>query len=257
MSQYVLERSVLIRAERATVYRFFEESELFAAWWGEGSTIEPREGGAVRIVYPGGSVASGSVVAMEPGASVRFTFGYEGEGKPIAPGSTTVTMRFEDHPLGTLVSLSHAFDDAAVRDMHVPGWRYQLALFANAAAGVQHAGIEGVVDRYFALWSEADESARAAALAEIATEDVTFRDAFACVSGRDELVAHITAALAHGAGGALEREGPARQVQGTVLVDWVVRGPDGNPAMSGTNACELAPDGRLCAVVGFWSPPSA
>ena len=43
--------------------------------------------------------------------------------------------RLDSHPAGTLVQLTHEFADAAVRDHHVQGWRFQLSLFANAMAG--------------------------------------------------------------------------------------------------------------------------
>jgi hypothetical protein len=53
-----LERSVLIHAERATVFRYFTDSARFARWWGEGSSIDARPGGAMRIRYPNGIEAS-------------------------------------------------------------------------------------------------------------------------------------------------------------------------------------------------------
>ena len=43
--------------------------------------------------------------------------------------------RLDSHPAGALVQLTHEFADAAVRDHHVQGWRFQLSLFANAMAG--------------------------------------------------------------------------------------------------------------------------
>jgi len=45
-----LNRAVVIRARRETVFRFFPDSTRFAAWWGSGSAIEPRPGGAVTSV---------------------------------------------------------------------------------------------------------------------------------------------------------------------------------------------------------------
>jgi len=43
-----------------------------------------------------------------------------------------------------------------------------------------------------------------------------------------------------------------RQCQGMAVVDWVAQGPDGSPRGKGTNVFELAPDGRVRRVVGFW-----
>ena len=84
---FVVDRDVLIHARVATVFRFFTDSALFARWWGAGSTIEPRAGGVVRIVYPNAAVASGVVQEIVPGRSIVFSYGYEGAGKPIAPGA--------------------------------------------------------------------------------------------------------------------------------------------------------------------------
>ena len=38
---HVLHRTVTIAARRETVFRNFTDSERFAAWWGQGSRIEP------------------------------------------------------------------------------------------------------------------------------------------------------------------------------------------------------------------------
>lgn len=47
-----LDRTVLIGATRETVFRFFTDNARWAAWWGAGSTIDPKPGGAVRIGTP-------------------------------------------------------------------------------------------------------------------------------------------------------------------------------------------------------------
>jgi uncharacterized protein YndB with AHSA1/START domain len=154
--EHALERSVLICATRHTVFSYFTDSKRFADWWGEGSSIEGRPGGAMRIRYPNGATASGNVVEMIPDERVVFTFGYDGPGKPIPPGGSRVTVTLEDRPRGTLLTLRHELADASVRDQHVQGWRYQLALFANVAAREQHVGVGAQVDRYFAAWSEPD-----------------------------------------------------------------------------------------------------
>ena len=47
---FALTRTLTIRAPRSVVFRYFTDSRRFAAWWGEGSTIDGRVGGAVRIL---------------------------------------------------------------------------------------------------------------------------------------------------------------------------------------------------------------
>lgn len=248
-----LECSVLICARRETVFRYFTDSKRFADWFGAGSHIEARAGGAVRIVYPGGVTATGEVVELAANERVVFTYGYEDRGKGIPPGGSRVTITLEETPAGTRVALRHELADARVRDMHVPGWRYQMALFANVAAREQHAGAAAVIDRYFELWSAKDAAARRSALSEVATPEVVFQDAYGCVAGAGDFDAHIIACQLHLPGMALSRDGDVRQCQGTALADWKATGPDGAVRARGTNVFQLAPDGRIARVVGFWS----
>jgi uncharacterized protein YndB with AHSA1/START domain len=251
--EHVLERSVLIRATRPTVFRFFTDSARFADWWGPGSRIEGRTGGAIAIRYPNGITASGTVLDIVEGERIVFTYGYDGPDQSIPPGGSRVTITLREHPEGTLLELRHELADPLARDHHVPGWRYQLALFANVAARQQQGDIARLVDRYFTLWSEPDAARRQRELESIASADVTFRDAFGCTSGRDDLSAHVGASQFHRPGTRLRREGDVRQCQGTALADWVAVGDDGSSRSRGTNVFEMAPDGRIAGVVGFWA----
>jgi uncharacterized protein YndB with AHSA1/START domain len=249
--EHSLERTVYISATRSTVFRFFTDSDRFAAWWGAGSRIEPRPGGAVHIVLPGGTVVSGEVKEVEPERRIVFTYGYEG-GRPIPPGGSLVTITLAEEARGTRLHLRHELPTAAARDEHVQGWRFQLALFANVAAGDQHAGLEPRVDAFLDAWAEPDAAARRERLASVAQDAMAFRDRFSCTASLDDLVAHIGAAQVHMPGLRLERDGAVRQCQGMALVHWVAKGPDGAVRGRGVNVLELAPDGRLAAVTGFW-----
>lgn len=251
--EHSLERTVFIAAERETVFRFFTDSGRFSAWWGAGSRIEPHKGGAVHIRYPNGVVASGEVVEVEPERRIVFTYGYEGEGKPIPPGGSLVTITLAREARGTRLHLRHEVPSAPVRDEHVQGWRYQLALFANVVAAEQHAGLHTRVDAFFQAWAEPDAGARRELLASVAIEALAFRDRFSCTSSLDDLAAHIGAAQVHLPGMRLQRDGEARQCQGLALVDWVATGPDGSVRARGVDVLELAPDGRLAGVTGFWA----
>jgi len=251
--EHVLERTVRIRARRETVFAYFTDSSRFAAWWGEGSRVDPRPGGEVLIRYPNGVEASGEILEIAPVERVVFTFGYLDPGKPIGPGESRVRIALDEIPEGTLVRLRHELPTAAARDAHVPGWRYQLALFANVVAREVHAAVGSGADRLFAAWAEPDPKRRLALLGEVVTPDVAFRDPFACTDGLPDLVDHIGASQQHMPGVRLERKGDARQCQGTALVDWVARAPDGREVGRGTNVLDLAPDGRVERVTGLWS----
>jgi uncharacterized protein YndB with AHSA1/START domain len=134
---FVLDRVVNIRARRETVFRYFTDSARFAAWWGAGSSIEPRPGGRVAIRFPNGIEAGGEVLEILPPERIVFSYGFA-SGQPLPIGASRVTVTLEQAPDGTLVRLRHELPNAEVRDEHVQGWRYQLALFANVATREQH-----------------------------------------------------------------------------------------------------------------------
>ena len=248
---HVLDRTVTIAARRETVFRYFTDSERFAAWWGQGSRIEPKAGGAVHIRYPNAVVAGGEVVEITPVERVVFTYGFE-SGQPIPIGASRVTITLEETARGTVVRLHHELPTAQVRDEHVQGWRYQLAIFANVVAKEAHAGVGALADRFFAIWGETDPAKRKTELQAIATETLAFRDPYSCTDGLDDLNAHIAAAQRFMPGVVLAREGEAQQCQGLAIVDWSVKGPDGSPRGKGSNVFELAPDGRIARVTGIW-----
>jgi uncharacterized protein YndB with AHSA1/START domain len=246
---FSLDRTVDIRARRATVFRFFTDGERFARWWGAGSTIDPVVGGAVKIVYPGGSTASGTVRELVADQRIAFTYGYDDPAKPIRPGGSLVTITLEELADGTRVQLRHDVHDAAVRDEHVQGWRYQLAVFAKVVAEDALAGAGDAIASWFTAWNAEPERARAL-LAQVATPAVTFRDAFGCVAGLDELVIHVAAVQRFMPGLRLEARGKLRHAHDTALVDWAAVRADGTSAMTGTNVMRFASDGRIADVVG-------
>jgi uncharacterized protein YndB with AHSA1/START domain len=250
-----LTRSILIRASRDTVFRFFTDSARWASWWGQGSTIEARPGGRMLICYPGGVQAAGEVVEVTPPDHLVFTYGFV-SGDPIGPGSSRVTIDLEPAGPGgreTRLSLRHEFAEPGVRDHHVQGWRYQLALFGNLVANEVQARAADKVDGWFDAWAEPDAAARERLLQTIATPDVRFRDQYGLTDGLGDLLPHITAAQHFMPGVRLRRSGDVRHCQGTVLCDWRVVMPDGQQKGTGTNVFTLGPDGRIESVTGFWN----
>jgi len=255
MLPYLLERTIVIQAARDIVFRFFTDNARWAAWWGSGSTIDARPGGQVLIRYPNGVEVRGEVLEVLESERIVFTYGYA-TGKPIPAGSSRVTVLLEAHEAGTELRLTHEFAEAAVRDLHVQGWRYQLALFGNVVADEVHADAAGLVDAWFAAWSMADERERTDALARIARPGVHFRDRFSLVDGLPDLAAHIGGALRFMPGIRMLRKGDVRHCQGTVLADWTAVAGDGVERMSGTNVFLLAPDGRIDSATGVLNPPA-
>jgi uncharacterized protein YndB with AHSA1/START domain len=249
-----LDRTIVINAARDTVFRYFTDTERWARWWGQGSTIDAHAGGAVRICHPGGVQVTGEILEIDPPSRLVFTYGYA-SGTPMPPGASVVTIQLEDDRHGTRLNLLHVFADENVRDEMAQGWRFQLSLFGNLVANDLHTGASSSVDGWFAAWSEPDTAKREALLDRLATEDVRFRDRFSLIDGMSDLRPHLAAVHKFMPGMRLEREGDIRHCQGTVLADWVARAADGSERGRGTNIFALGHHGRIEAVTGFWNPP--
>jgi uncharacterized protein YndB with AHSA1/START domain len=248
---YSLERTLVILARRETVFRFFTDSERWAKWWGAGSTVDPRPGGPIRILYPGAIEVTGEVLEIVTPERIAFTYGFT-SGSPIPPGSSRVTIRLEEERTGTRLSLKHEFSDEKTRDDHVQGWRYQLALFSNIVSEEVNAKASDRIDAWFNVWSNPDADERGKSLKEIAAPKVEFRDKYGATMGDDDLLAHITAAQYFMPGIKLERHGDVRQCQGTAFCNWNAN-KDGTSAGTGTTFFEFDAEGRIQSVTGFWA----
>jgi uncharacterized protein YndB with AHSA1/START domain len=250
---YQLERRLTIRAPRDTVFRYFTDSSRWAAWWGAGSTIDARPGGQVFIRHPDGTETVGEVLEAISPERLVFTYGFA-KGTPIPPGGSRVTIRLDAQGDATELRLVHEFPNQPVRDEHVQGWRFQLSLFANLILNDLHGDRTQVVDAWFEAWAERDAARRAEILERIAVRDVRMRDRFSFLEGQEDLTLQIGAAQRFMPGIQLKRDGAVRHSAGQLLADWVMTGPDGNVRGRGTNFYALAPDGRIEAVTGFWTP---
>jgi uncharacterized protein YndB with AHSA1/START domain len=247
-----IDRIVTVLAPRETVFQYLTDTPRWAAWWGAGSSIEPRPGGKIYIRYPDGTEAAGDVVEVDPPQRIVFTYGYV-TGKPIPVGASTVTIRLDADPAGTRVHLTHQLPDASLVEEHTQGWRYQLSLFSNLVADAVNAKAADMVDAWFDAWAEPDVERRQQTLNRVAASDVRFRDRFGHTNGVTDLMPHITAAQRFMPGIRLHRQGDVRHCQGTVLAEWIARGPDGQDRARGMNVFVLGADGRITSVTDFWN----
>jgi len=244
---YAVKREILIEADRETVFGFFTDSARWASWWGEGSTVEPRPGGALRIRHSNGFESVGVVLELVAPERFVFTFSLQGA-QPVPAEESRVTIRLEPQADGTMLRLTHEVADSVTRDLLVQGWRFHFSLFANAVANYVNAGAPDVIDAWFAVWTEPDAAAREATLGRIAARKIRFRDRYSRLDGIDEIVAHTGAAQRFMPGIGLERKGNIRHCQGTVLADWVARSSDGHEKMSGTSVFLLGPGLKIDSV---------
>jgi uncharacterized protein YndB with AHSA1/START domain len=130
-----LVREIMIDATPETIWPFLTEPGKHVEWDGTVAELDPRPGGIYRVLVRGEFQSAGKYVEVEPLEKVVFTFGWEQEGNPITPGSTTVEITL--HPEGdkTRVRLVHrGLPDDAVND-HIRGWDHYLGRLAIAATG--------------------------------------------------------------------------------------------------------------------------
>jgi uncharacterized protein YndB with AHSA1/START domain len=247
-----LDRTVTIHATPEVVFRFFTDSARWAKWWGAGSRIDARPGGDIYIKHPGGVESAGQVVSLEAPKRLVFTYGFV-SGKPIAAGSSRVTITLEPDRAGTLLTLLHELPDEAARDEHVQGWRFQLSLFANVVSDEVSANAAQFTDLWFQAWAEADPIARKKMLQEVAVPEVRMQDRFSNLEGIDDVLPHIAASQRFMPGLRMQRSGEVRHCQGMVLADWIVTGLDGEQRGKGTNVFVFSPNGKIEWVTGFWS----
>jgi uncharacterized protein YndB with AHSA1/START domain len=252
---YRLDRSVVIHAAPDVVFRYFTDSDRWASWWSAGSTIEAKKHGRVLIRHADGVDAVGEVIEIQPSQGIVFSYGFLDRGaKPT--GDSRVTIALEPVGQSTRVTLTHEFNDAAARDEHVQGWRFQLSVFANVVANDVHADAATVIDGWFSAWSIADPTARRDAFARVASSDVGLRDRFSLIDGLDDLVAHTAAYQRFFPGIRFERRGEVRHCQGVVLADWVTHGDAGTARLSGTCCFTLNTVNRIDAVINFIENPN-
>jgi len=130
-----LVREIMIDATPETIWPFLTEPGKHVEWQGTVAEIDPRPGGVYRVLVGGQFRSSGEYIEVVPYEKVAYSFGWDQEGHPIPPGSTTVEITL--HPEGdkTRVRLTHrGLPDDAIGD-HSHGWDHYLGRLALAAVG--------------------------------------------------------------------------------------------------------------------------
>jgi SnoaL-like domain len=112
--------------------------------------------------------------------------------------------------------------------------------------------LQQVVDRYFEAWNEADKSARAALLAQAWADECRYCDPLSDVAGHDGFDAMVAGVQQQFPGHRVRRTSPIDRHHDQVRFEWDIVAPDGTIAITGVDYGELAGDGRLRAIGGFF-----
>ncbi|MEV4807576.1 nuclear transport factor 2 family protein [Nonomuraea sp. NPDC049421] len=108
-----------------------------------------------------------------------------------------------------------------------------------------------LVDRYLACWNETDPEARAKAVAELWTEDGTYTDPLADVTGHAAIAAVIEGAQSMFPGLVFTPGELYDSHHHVARFTWHLGPEGGDPVATGFDALELAEDGRIRSVLGF------
>lgn len=132
----VVEKQIYIKARPETIFPFFTDPDKMVQWKGVSATLEPHNGGLYRVSINDKSVARGQYVEITPYERIVFTWGWEGENSPLAPGASTVEVLFTAEEDGTTVTLRH-YLPADQTEQHLAGWNHYLPRLVAAAEGQQ------------------------------------------------------------------------------------------------------------------------
>ena len=130
-----LVREIMIDATPETIWPFLTDPGKHVEWDGTVAELDPRPGGVYRVLVQGEHQSAGEYVEVDPLKKVVFTFGWEQEGHPIPPRSTTVEITLQPEGDKTRVRLVHrGLPDDASED-HGRGWAHYLQRLAVRAGG--------------------------------------------------------------------------------------------------------------------------
>src|SRR6187549_1241816 len=109
-----------------------------------------------------------------------------------------------------------------------------------------------LVDAYFAMWRTTDAAERADRVAATFTEDGRHVDQHADATGHAELLEMIAGVHAGFPGFQMARTSGIDRFGEQLRFAWELNAADGTPIVAGLDVAELAGDGRLHRVTGFW-----
>ena len=109
-----------------------------------------------------------------------------------------------------------------------------------------------IVDGYLAAYGEPDAGRRAELIAAAWAEDGRLIDPPLTGEGRDGIAAMAEALQRQFPGHRFRRTSPVDSHHDQLRFSWALVSPSGETALTGLDCGELAPDGRLRRITGFF-----
>lgn len=132
-----VEREIRIAAPPDVIFGFFTDPAKMLRWKGTTAQLDPRPGGIYRVNVNGREITRGEYVEIVPHRRIVFTWGWEGEGSPVPPGTSTVEVTFVPDGNETVVRLVHRDLPTAEAEGFGLGWDHFLPRLAAAASGIE------------------------------------------------------------------------------------------------------------------------
>lgn len=110
-----------------------------------------------------------------------------------------------------------------------------------------------MVATYGAAWNEPDEAARRALLEKAWADDGQYSDPTGSADGRDELLTHIAGFQEMFPGHTIDNSSAVDARDNVFRFAWVMRNGT-EDILEGMDYGELAVDGRIAKIVGFFGP---
>jgi len=125
------DKSVVVPLDPEATFHLVTQPERLRRWLTVAARVDLRAGGGYRWTVNPGHHAAGTIVDVDPGKRMMFTFGWE-EDADLPPGASTVTVTLTPVDGGTEVRLVHdgLTDEQAVR--HAEGWNHFLGRLVDA-----------------------------------------------------------------------------------------------------------------------------
>jgi hypothetical protein len=114
---------------------------------------------------------------------------------------------------------------------------------------------EEIVAAYMAAWNETDEAKRRALLDKAWADGGTYTDPQSDVAGRDALSTLIAGMHGQMPGSRIDLASKVDVHHDKLRFNWKFVGGGGAPVIEGVDYGELAADGRLAKIIGFWGAP--
>ena len=114
-----------------------------------------------------------------------------------------------------------------------------------------------IVDTYFAMWNETDPAARSKYIEQAWAADARYVDPLLEADGHDGLSQMVDGVHAQFPGHRFRRLSGVDAHHDRVRFAWDLVAPDGAVTVAGIDVGELADDGRLRSITGFFGEPPA